>query len=201
VPSPTLELIRELAGERETLKTAEIRAAGISGQSVTRLVRAGQLERVQRGLYRLPDSPITEHHDLVNVIKVAPKAIIVLISALRFHEIGTQVAREVWIQLPLKAHAPRIAWPPIKIVRTSIGALLTEGVEIHRISGENIPITCPARTVADCFKHRSQIGLESCLEALREVLSSKRGIVSEIHHYAKLNRVAKVMQPYLEGMV
>ena len=167
---------------------------------MTRLVRAGKLERVQRGLYRLPDSPITEHHDLVNVMKVAPNAVIVLISALRFHEIGTQVAHEVWIQLPLKAYAPQISRPPIKIVRTSIDALLTEGVEKHRISGEDIRITCPARTVADCFKHRNQIGLEPCLEALREVLRSRRGIVAEIHHYAKLNRVARVMQPYLEGM-
>jgi hypothetical protein len=74
-------------------------------------------------------------------------------------------------------------------------ALMTEGVDLHRISGENIPITCPARTVADSFKHRSQIGLEPCLEALREVLRSKRGIISEIHYFAKLNRVAKVMQP------
>ena len=87
-----------------------------------------------------------------------------------------------------------------RIVRTTVHALFSEGVERHRISGEQIPITCPARTVADCFKHRNQIGLDVCLEALREVLGSKRGIVDEIHHYAMLNRVARVMQPYLEGM-
>ena len=198
--SPNIERIRELARSRETLSTAEIVAGGVSNQAVTRLVRNGELERVRRGIYRLPDSPISEHHDLVSVAKGVPKAVIVLISALRFHEIGTEVAHEVWIQLPIKAHAPRIGWPCIRIVRSSVSALFTEGVENHLISGEKIPITCPARTVADCFKFRNQIGLDVCLEALREVLQSKRGIIDEIYHYAKLNRVARVMQPYLEGM-
>jgi len=198
--SPHIERIRKLAKGRETLSTAEIVAGGVSNQAVTRLVRSGELERVRRGIYRLPGSPISAHHDLVSVIKGVPKAVIVLISALRFHEIGTEVAHEVWIQLPIKAHAPRIEWPPIRIVRSSVSALFTEGVENHLISGEKVPITCPARTVADCFKFRNQIGLDVCLEALREVLQSKRGIIGEIHHYAKLNRVARVMQPYLEGM-
>jgi len=198
--TPAIEKIRKFAKNRETLNTAEIVACGVSAQTATDLVRTGDLERVRRGLYRLPDAPVSEHHDLVSVIKGVPKAVVVLISALRFHEIGTQVAHEVWIQLPLKAHAPRIEWPPIKIVRSSVIALFSEGVEWHRISGEGIPITCPARTVADCFKYRNQIGLDVCLEALREVLRSKRGIVDEIYHYAKLDRVARVMQPYLEGM-
>lgn len=195
------EQLRAVAGKREVLTSAEMKAAGISGQSITRLVRAGGLERVQRGLYRLPDGPISEQHDLLSVMKVAPKAVIVLISALRFHEIGTQVAREVWIQMPIKAHVPRTSWPPLRIVRTSIPALLTAGVEIHEISGEDIPITCPERTVADCFKHRNQVGLDTCVEALREVIRSRRGSVSEIQRYAQLNRVDRVMRPFLEGMV
>jgi len=107
----------------------------------------------------------------------------------------------VWIQLPMKAHAPRIEWPPIRIIRTSVNALFTEGVEEHRLSGEAIRITTPARTVADCFKHRSKLGIDVCVEALRETLREKKSTIGEIGRMGRLLRVGKVMRPYLEAMI
>ncbi len=197
----SLDQIRTLAKGREAVRTSEIVEVGVSNQAITRLVRSGDLEKVRRGLYRLPDSPITEHHDLVNAIKGAPGAVIVLISALSFHGIGTQRAHEVWMQLPIKAHAPKIEWPPVRIVRTSVKELFSVGVETHLLSGEVIPITTSARTVADCFKFRNQIGLDVCVEALRETLHDRKATIGEIGKMARLLRVGKVIRPYLEAMI
>ena len=144
---------------------------------------------------------MTENHDFVNAIKGVSKGVIVLISALRFHEIGTQRAHEVWIQLPMKAHAPKIEWPPIRIIRTSVDALFKEGVEQHRLSGETIGITTPARTVADCFKQRNKIGIDVCVEALRETLRDRKATIGEIGRMARLLRIGKVVRPYLEAMI
>jgi len=193
--------IQALAKGRESITTSEIVEIGVSNQAVTRLLRRGALEKVRRGVYRLPNSPITENHDLVNAMKGAPKAVVVLISALHFHGTGTQRAHEVWIQLPMKAHAPRIEWPPIRIIRTSVNALFTEGVEEHRLSGEVIRITTPARTVADCFKHRNKLGIDVCVEALRETLRARKSTIGEIGRMGRLLRVGKVMRPYLEAMM
>jgi predicted transcriptional regulator of viral defense system len=130
---------------------------------------------------------------------LAPQAVIVLVSALNFHQIGTHQAHQVWIQLKSNAVTPRIEYPPIEVVRTSIQAAFTEGVECHELNGISVPITTPARTVADCFKHRSKMGMELCLEALKEILHSGTPM-SEILPFARMNRVENVMMPYLEAL-
>ena len=196
-----LQRIQALAASREAVRTSELVEAGVSNPAITRLVRRGELEKVRRGVYRLPDSPITEHHDLVNAVKGAPRGVVVLLSALRFHGIGTQNPHEVWIQIPIKAHAPKIEWPPVRIIRTSVDSLFTEGVERHRLSGEIVPVTTPARTVADCFKQRNKIGIDVCVEALRETLRERKATIAQMGEMGRLLRVGKVMQPYLEAMI
>ena len=200
MPSPSLTRLQALAKDRELIRTSEIVAAGISNQAITRLVRRGELEKVRRGVYRLPDAPITEHYGLLSAIKGAPLMVVVLLSALRFHGIGTQNPHEVWIQLPLKAHAPKIDWPPVRIIRTSVEALFTEGVTVHSISGERVPVTTPARTVADCFKHRNKLGIDVCVEALRETLRERKATIGEMSEMGHRLRVGSLMQPYLEAM-
>ncbi len=188
-----------LAAGREILPLSVIRAAGLPSNVASRLVREGKLERVGRGLYRHPDAPISAHHDLVEVMARMDKAVIVLLSALRFHELGTQQPHGVWIQLPARARVPKIEWPALRVVRTRSEALFTEGVERHFIGGIEIPVTSPARTVADCFKYRNQIGLDVCLEAAKELRRRDRGSSRDLYHYAKLNRVQRVVQLYLEA--
>lgn len=200
VTSP-LKRLQALAHDREAVRTAEIVAAGLSNQAITRLVRQGELEKVGRGLYRLQDAPISEYHGLIHAIKGAPKAVVVLLSALRFHEIGTQSPFQVWLQLPLNSPTPKIEWPPVRIIRTSVDALFKEGVAFHSISGERVPVTTPARTVADCFKHRSKLGIDVCVEALRETLRDRKATIGEIGEMGKLLRVYSLMRPYLEAMI
>lgn len=168
---------------------------------VTRSVRNGEIERLSRGLYRHKNSPISAHQDMLEVSAQSPKAVMVLITALRFHELGTQAAYEVWIQLPTGTRHPKATYPPRRIVYTSIPDLISEGVKEYNIDGRIVPITTPARTVADCFKYRNLIGLEPCIEALRELIQRDRNCVDTIHYFAKLNRVQKVILPYLEAIV
>lgn len=190
----------QLAEGREILSLSSIREAGIPSNVASRLVHEGRLERVARGLYRLPDAPVGEHHDLVEVIARVDKAVVVLLSALRFHEIGTQQPNEVWIQLPANTRIPAIEWPPLRVVRTRINSLFTVGVDRHMIGGVEIRITDPARTVVDCFKYRNKIGLDVCLEALKDLLQRDRNAMDHIYEYARLNKVVRVMQPYLEAL-
>ena len=201
VPATIDQKLRCLASAHEVLTTKQLIDAGISDQSITRLVKQGQLVRVRRGIYQHADSPTSEHHDLIQVTKSASRAVIVLLSALRFHEIGTQSPREVWIQLPAQSRVPKIDWPPIRVIRTRVKALLTTGVKYHQLGGTEVAITTPARTVADCFKHRNKLGIDVCVEALKETLNGQKATIGEISEMGRLLRVGNVMTPYLEAMI
>ena len=97
MPSILQKKLSALASKNEVLTTGQLLDTGISDQSITRMVEQGELVRVRRGIYQHTDSPTSEHHDLIQVTKSASRAVIVLISALRFHEIGTQSPYEVWV--------------------------------------------------------------------------------------------------------
>jgi len=194
------ERLRNLAKEGLVMRARDLREAGIGSATIAAAVDSGELERISRGVYRHKDASWDENLNLSEVLARVPKAVVVLTSALNFHQIGTHQARSVYILLRQNAVAPRLAYPPLEVVRSVHPAAFTEGVEIHRINGIRVPITNPARTVADCFKHRSKLGLELCLEALRETLQS--GLPpGEILGYARMNRVENVMMPYMEAMV
>ncbi|MCF6314509.1 MAG: type IV toxin-antitoxin system AbiEi family antitoxin domain-containing protein [Verrucomicrobiales bacterium] len=201
MPSALQKRLSSLASAHEVLTTAQLLDASISDQSITRLVEQGTLVRVRRGIYQHADSPTSEHHDLIQVTKSASRAVIVLISALRFHNIGTQQPYQVWIQLPAQTRVPKINWPPIRVIRTRVKALQTEGVKRHQLGGTEVAITTPARTVADCFKHRNKLGIDVCVEALRETLNERKAKIGEISEMGRLLRVGKVMKPYLEAMI
>ena len=192
--------ILRMARREQGVTAREIAAAGFHRQALTRLVGAGQLERVARGLYRLPEHPFSEHHGLILACAAVPQAAICLLSALQFHGIGTQLPADVWIAIDRRAHRPSLRYPPLRVVRYS-GASLTEGITSHRIEGQTVRVYNIAKTVADCFKYRNKIGIDVALEALREAWRARRFSMDELDRYARICRVQRVMQPYLEGLM
>ena len=199
--SPTqTALILELARRQRLLSAADLRSHGWSPQLLLKLHRTGQLQRVTRGLYSLPDSEMTEHQTLVEVCRRVPKAVICLLSALQFHEIGTQLPHEVWIALPEATQTPTIDYPALRIARLR-GEAYSEGVETIVEHGSPIRVYSLAKTITDCFKFRHKIGLDVALEALKEAWRQRKLNIDEVTRYAKINRVVQVMQPYLETVV
>lgn len=189
-----------LARRRQGVTAREIAAAGIHRQVLTRLVASRQLERVVRGVYRLPEQSFTEHHSLVLACAAVPQGTVCLLSALQFHGIGTQLPSEVWIAIDRRARRPALKYPPLRIVRYT-GAALTEGAKSHRIEGRMVSVYCVAKTLADCFKYRNKIGIDVALEALREAWRDHRFGMDELDRYAHICRVQRVMRPYLEALV
>ncbi len=192
-------LLRHVS-ERGLVRARDLQRLRIPTAVLSRLVREGQLIRRSRGVYTVPEHEPTEHTDLAAVAKRAPKAVICLLSALRFHELTTQNPFEVWIMIDRKARQPAIEHPPVRVIRAS-GAALKEGAGFHRIEGVLVRVTVPAKTVADCFKYRSKVGTDVAVEALRDCWRQRKATMDEIHLYAKIDRVANVMRPYMESLV
>ena len=165
-----------------------------------RLVQAGDIERIGRGLYVATGANPTANRTLAQVSKRVPKGTVCLLSALRFHGLTTQLPSQVWIAIHQKARRPRDQLLPVRIVRFS-GQALTEGVGTHTIEGVSIRVYNVAKTVADCFKYRNKIGLDVALEALRDSQRKNKCTMDEVWRFARICRVARVMQPYLEAIV
>lgn len=193
------ETILDLARKLGVLRVRDLTSRGIHPEYLRRLCRQGLMVRTGRGLYMAADADISEHHTLAQAGKLVPHGIVCLLSALRFHDIGTQNPHEVWMALERTSARPRFDYPPLRVVRFS-GRALTEGVKEHVIEGVTVKVTDPARTVADCFKYRNKIGLDVALEALKECRRYRRCKIDDLWRYAKLCRVANIMRPYLEAM-
>ena len=198
-PATNRERTLKLARRARGVTPRELADQGIHRQVLTRLVAEGRIERVARGVYRLPEQPITENHGLALATAAVPQGVICLLSALQYHGIGTQLPFEVWLALDRRAWRPRLAYPPLRIVRYT-GEALSAGVETHRMEGRPVKVYGAAKTVADCFKYRNKIGLDVALEALREGWRARRFTMDELDGYARICRVQRVMRPYLEAL-
>ena len=189
----------DLASRKGVLRASDLSAIDAPRVVLTRLTAAGQLERIGRGIYRLPDAHASEHESLVSVTTRVPHAVFCLLTALQFHELTTQLPRQVWIAMPRGSHAPRIDYPPIRMVQRP-GEAYTGGVEEIARDGVKLRVYGVAKTVADCFKHRNKIGLDVALEALKDARTRGKASVDDLWRFARICRVANVMRPYLESI-
>jgi predicted transcriptional regulator of viral defense system len=161
---------------------------------------AGMLLRESRGLYRLVDAELGSNTDLVQVALRIPKGIICLISALSFHELTTQIPHQVYVALPIDAEKPRLEYPPLRIFWLSQKAY-SAGIENHELDGIPVKIYGIEKTIADCFKFRNKTGLDVALEALRDYRKREDFNIGSLLHYARIDRVERVIKPYLEVIV
>lgn len=180
-------------------RLTEARALGLHPEQLRRLTDQGELTRLGRGLYAPASAAPTEYHTLAEVATRVPKGIICLLTALRFHAIGTQHPREIWLAVDRRAGIPRLDVAPVRVVRIS-GAALTAGIDGHSVEGVTIRITSPARTVVDCFKFRNKIGVDVAVEALREYRRLRKGTVDDLWRQAERLRMMRVMRPYWDAI-
>ena len=132
-PLDLLDYIRE----KGLVRSRDVEAIGIPRKYLSRLVDRGLIERVGRGQYMAADAEWTQYHTLAQAAARVPRGILCLLTALRFHELTTELPRELWIAVDPRADQPRDAQLVLKIVRFS-DAALTAGVEEHVIEGVTV---------------------------------------------------------------
>lgn len=191
--------VLDLLSQKGILRPCDLDGIGVPRVVLTRITANGQLEKTGHGIYRLPDSQSSEHESLATIATKVPQAVFCLLTALQFHELTTQLPRQVWIAMPRGSHTPRIDYPPVKMIQFS-GEAYAQGIEEHERDQVTLRVYGIAKTIADCFKHRNKIGLDVALEALKDARSRKKVSADDLWRYAKICRVANVMRPYLEAV-
>ncbi|MGQ0671506.1 MAG: type IV toxin-antitoxin system AbiEi family antitoxin domain-containing protein [Hyphomicrobium sp.] len=201
------DCVAQLLRDRGIARLRDLIAAGIAATTLTRMERAGEVVRVGRGLYQLPDAPASTHHDLAVVAKAVPSGVICLVSALSFHELTDVIPPRVWVAIGPKDRKPSFKYPALEVVRFS-DKHLEGSVERHNIDGVAVPITTPARTIVDLFRYRqsqgrrfkSSPGLNIALEGLREALRQRKATPANIARLAEEAGIWAAVRPYLEAM-
>lgn len=189
----TLDLVKRLG----LVRPKDLNQHGIPVIYLRRLLHRGELVQPARGVYAVTGHEPTLHHSLAIVSKRIPRGVVCLLSALAYHEIGTQLPSVVWLAIDQRSRPLVTTDLPAKIVRFSAQSLV-EGVEEHSVEGVTVRITNPAKTVADCFKFRNKVGLDIALEALRDAWRKRKVTMVELDRFAATNRMTNVMRPYLE---
>lgn len=189
----TLDLVKRLG----LVRPKDLNQHGIPVIYLRRLLHRGELVQLARGVYAVAGHEPTLHHSLAMVSKRIPRGVVCLLSALAYHEIGTQLPSVVWLAIDQRSRPLVTTDLPAKIVRFGAQSLV-EGVEEHSVEGVTMRITNPAKTVADCFKFRNKVGLDIAMEALRDAWRKHKVTMAELDRFAATNRVTHVMRPYLE---
>lgn len=181
------------------LRTSEALRWGIHPRTLYELRARGEIERVARGLYRLASAPPLMSPDLVAVTLRAPLGVVCLISALSHHGLTTQIPHAIDLALPSHAQAPRMESIPLHIFWYSEPSY-SAGMETFTIDRVPVKMYSPEKTIADCFKYRNKVGLDVAVEALRAYKDKKRKPdLKALTTFAQINRVMRVMRPYLEA--
>jgi len=189
----TLDLVKRLG----LVRPKDLNQHGIPVVYLRRLLHRGELVQPARGVYAVAGHEPTLHHSLAMVSKRIPRGVVCLLSALAYHEIGTQLPSVVWLAIDQRSRPLVTTDLPAKIVRFGAQSLV-EGVEEHSVEGVTMRITNPAKTVADCFKFRNKVGLDIAVESLKDAWRKRKVTMAELDRFAATNRVTHVMRPYLE---
>ncbi len=182
------------------LRTAQAKKFGINESILMQMVEEALLVKEGRGLYRLAELPPLSNPDLIQVSLRIPNSVICLISALNFHNLTTQIPYKVYVALPRGTKRPQIAYPPLDFI-WPIERIYSAGIEKHSIDGVTVRVYSKEKTIADCFKYRNKIGLSIAIEALKDYMGSQVRDLSALLNYARIDKVEKIITPYIEAIL
>ena len=182
------------------LRTRQALALGIAPRTLYSMREMGMITRLDRGIYYLPMPDPLGYPDLINVFMRVPKAIICLISALHFYGLTSHIPHRVSVALPQSAVKPKIEFPPLDIIWLS-EKVYSAGIVEQQVDGFTIKMYSKEKTIADCFKFRNKIGITVAVEALKEYLAQRERSIDLLLSYARLDRVEKLISPYLEALI
>ena len=193
----------EYARQHGPFRPRDVAALGVHPEDIRRLCRKGLLIRLGRGIYQVGDAEISRYLTLVEACKLVPRGVVCLLSALSFHEIGTQLPHRVWLAIPAKAARPQIDSPKLELIYLK-KRMYQQGIQVRQTPAGVVRVYSVAKTLVDCFRFRNKVGIDVAVEALREVVYNRRqyGVtIGQIADLAASCRVGTVMKPYLQAYI
>lgn len=194
-----LEKLRNFMTVNTVARSRDLAKIGVSATAISRAVADGELMRISRGLYQLPNAEIDIHATLIETAKRAPNAVICLMSALAYHGLTDQLPRKVWIAIGAKDWKPTMSYPKIQTARFR-EPYFSSGVETHKIGGVDVQIYSAAKSIADAFRNPKLVDRSVAIECLKSALEDRQATASELANAARTYGAWNKMRAYLEAL-
>jgi predicted transcriptional regulator of viral defense system len=179
--------------KKSVFTSEEGKQAGIPSRMLAYLCSRGQIERVNRGIYRIKETDFGEDFewgDLALAAMSVPKGIICLISALCYYDLTDEIMREFWIAVPHSTTSPDRN--NVRVVRMRN---MTLGQIKIKIGHENLKIFDRERTIVDAFRYLDK---EIALKALQAYLKTSKKNKPNMRKLLKYATKLKVdLTPYI----
>jgi predicted transcriptional regulator of viral defense system len=177
------------------------RDVGVPAMTLSRLVEAGELRRVGRGVYLGAAMKLHPLWEAAAFSLRVPRAVIGLLTALEYYDLTTSWADGLWVLVPRSRNPPQSKESQLKVVRVQ-EALLEPRLGIDRIEvhGVTVQITSPTRTVLDCWRYASRIPRSEARSALKALRRSEYWNGRELFTLATGTQLWRRIQPYVEGL-
>jgi predicted transcriptional regulator of viral defense system len=166
------------------------------------MVESGELDCVERGVYRSPN--LGGDETAMRIAEIAsrhPKALFCLMSASRFHRLTDDMHADWSIAMPTRSSLQIAAG--VRLHRWMSDKSYSIGIETVRIAGVDVPMTSPSRTVADMIRKRNGQASEHALGAYAAFLAAG-GEPEEVSEHARklgfANEVAAIT-PFARRML
>ncbi|MCK9482516.1 MAG: type IV toxin-antitoxin system AbiEi family antitoxin domain-containing protein [Bacteroidia bacterium] len=184
--------------QKGTLLSSDLDKNGIPRTYLSMMVSEGKLERVERGVYVLPDSLEDEMFILQ---KKYPKLIYSHETALFLHQLSDRTPFEYSVTVSSGYKVVEAISNKSKVYYVKEGLHMMGVVEVSSSMGNPINIYGVERTICDLIRSRNRIDIQIFSDALKRV-SSKKGVDFYLMtEYARLFRVEKILNTYLEVLL
>lgn len=179
--------------QSKTFTYSEACESGLTKYAIAKLIESGELERIERGLYRAVGEDLSDEELYRRAIKkVGEPAAVCLLSALSHYELTDIIAKQVWLMVPAEK---RIKSSNIKLYRAR-DLKWRVGIDSHR----GYKMTSLERTIIDSLTLKTIISPRVGLDALKRAIANKKTDVSKIIKVANALGVSHRIMPYLEAL-
>ena len=191
------EKLLELFHNKQGLvRYTDVSKAGIHPRELSKLTKLGQIERVQRGIYRLVNTTGFDNDWLLEINYRVPKGVFCLLTAMDYHNLSTFIPNEIHLALPTGSYLAKFDYPKVKLHQFS-KQIYNYGIEEHKTGPGSIKVYSVEKTLADLLRFQKRYGLELFLESLKSYWQSPIRSVPKLLEAAEVCGVARSMSKYI----
>jgi predicted transcriptional regulator of viral defense system len=193
---PAIDIITELIRKNGgIIRTADVLHAGVSRTTLTKLERAGLLERVARGQYILPNSFPDDLH-------IWQQRMVLLVysheTALFLHGMAERTPAKHSVTLPSSARLSPTFPGDLKVYFVKPELHESGVVSVPSMMGHEVRVYDIERTICDVLRSRSRIDDQTIVAAIKNYASMKSRDFNRLGQYAEIFHITKVLRKYLE---
>ena len=195
-----LELKKRFKQNKWYLTKNELNSLDISDYIINKFVQNNTIMKVSSGLFRWKNLESSENEDLLDIFQIEPTCVLCLYSAMQFYHLSSFISTKYYIAIPREKWIRKNLENYPVVIKKWTGLYFDLGIDLIKIEGSTFRIYNLEKTVCDCVRFRSEIGLNTLKEILSTYFNSKKKNIPRLMLYAEKLRIDKILKNYA-GMI